>query len=189
VESGADADLLRRCLAGDERAYRELVERHQWQVFSLARRMTGSVEDAEDLTQETFVRMFRALERYDPSRPFGAWLFTITTRLCIDHIRRRRLKPISLSQRDDSGEEYEIEIEDPGLRPDEVATQSEEERNAHALIESLPAHYRIVLMLRHQQDLSYEEIAEALHLPLGTIKARIHRARALLKDQLEGGMS
>jgi len=188
VESGADADLLRRCLAGDEKAYRALVERYQRQVFSLARRMTGSVEDAEDLTQETFVRMFKALDRYDPTRPFAAWLMTIATRLSIDHLRRRRVRPISVTQREPGtrDEEYTLEIEDAGLRPDEIAVQSEEEGRVQDLIDSLPPHYRAVVLLRHQHDLSYEEIAEALHLPLGTVKARIHRARALLRDRIEG---
>ena len=187
MESGTDGEILRRCLAGDEQAYRELVLKYQRQVFSLARRMVGSAEDAEDLTQETFVRMFRALDRYDPSRPFPAWLFTIATRLCIDHLRRRRVRPISMAQHDAAtDEDYTLEIEDRGLRPDELAAHAEEAGRVQDLIDSLPHHYRIVVMLRHQQDLSYDEIAEALHLPLGTVKARIHRARALLKQYLEG---
>src|SRR5258708_3686858 len=149
--------------------------------------MVRSAEDAQDVTQETFVRVFRALERYDPARSFEAWIFTITTRLSIDLLRRRRVRPISLSRQDpESGEEQTVDLEDPGLRPDEIATHAEEERHAKDLIHSLPPHYRIVVMLRHQQALPYEESAEALHLPLGTVKARIHRARALLKDRLEG---
>jgi RNA polymerase sigma-70 factor (ECF subfamily) len=188
--SGEEAGLVRRCLAGDERAYRELVEQYQGQVYSLALRMVRRAEDAEDLTQETFVRMFRALPRYDPGRSFAAWLFTIASRLCIDHIRRRRVSAISLTRREqDSDDEYQIEVEDPGLRPDELTSHAEEERRAAALIDHLPPHYRIVVILRHQQDLSYEEIAEALHLPLGTVKARIHRARALLKARIEGETS
>ena len=188
--SGEDAGLVRRCLAGDEKAYRELVERYQGQVYSLALRMVRRAEDAEDLTQETFVRMFRALSRYDPERPFAAWLFTIASRLCIDHIRRRKVSPISLTQRErDTDEEYEIEVEDTGLKPDEAAAHAEESRRTAELIEALPPHYRIVVLLRHVQDLSYEEIAEALHLPLGTVKARIHRARALLKVRMEGPRS
>ena len=191
MESGADADLLRRCLAGDERAYRELVERYRRQVFSLARRMTGSVEDAEDLTQETFVRMFKALDRYDPTRPFAAWLMTIATRLSIDHLRRRKVRPISVTQREAGSrdEEYTIEIVDSAPRPDERTAHAEEEVRVQRLIDSLPPHYRAVVLLRHQHDLSYEEIAEALHLPLGTVKARIHRARALLKDRIAGEAS
>ena len=79
-----------------------------------------------------------------------------------------------------------MDVVDPGLLPDEVTSHAEEESRAAALIDSLPEHYRIVVLLRHQQDLSYEEIAEALQLPLGTVKARIHRARALMKDRIEG---
>ncbi len=180
-----DAGLLRRCLSGDERAYRELVQRYQGPVYSVALRMLRSAEDAEDITQETFVRVFRALERYDPARSFEAWLFTITSRLCIDLMRRRRVRPVSLFRRDpETDEEQTLDIEDTGLKPDEVTSHAEEERHARDLIDSLPPHYRIVVMLRHQQDLSYEEIAEVLHLPLGTVKARIHRARALLKNRI-----
>ncbi len=186
MESADDPEVVRRCLAGDERAHRQLVERYQRQVYSVALRMVRQVQDAEDLTQETFVRMFRALDRYDPTRPFPAWLFTITSRLCIDHLRRRRLKAISLFHREPgSHEERMIDPEDPGLRPDELAVRGEEEERSRELIDTLPPHYRIVVMLRHQQDLSYEEIATALGLPLGTVKARIHRARALLKGRLE----
>ena len=181
-----DPELLRRCLAGDENAYRELVERYRRRVYSVALRMVRQVQDAEDLTQETFIRMFRALDRYDPSRPFGAWIFTIASRLCIDHLRRHRVRPISLFRREaDTGEERVIETEERGPGPEELASRAEEERRTRKLVDSLPPHYRIVVILRHQQDLSYQEIAAALRLPLGTVKARIHRARALLKHRLE----
>ena len=184
--SGVEAGLVRRCLAGDEKAYRELVELYQGQVYSVVLRMVRRREDAEDLTQETFVRMFRALDRYDPQRPFAAWLFTIASRLAIDHIRRRKVQPVSLTQREaGSDEEYDIEVPDPGPTPEEVTSRTEEERRTEELIRSLPPHYRIVVMLRHQRDMAYEEIAEALHLPLGTVKARIHRAREILKGRIE----
>jgi RNA polymerase sigma-70 factor (ECF subfamily) len=183
--SQQEAGLVRRCLAGDEKAYRELVELYQPRVFSLALRMVRRVEDAEDVTQETFVRMFRALDRYDPSRAFGAWLFSIAARLAIDQLRRRKRQPVSLTQLDEDDEVYTIDVEDRGLRPDELTVHGEEERHTRALIDSLPAHYRVVVLLRHQHDLSYEEIAETLSLPLGTVKARIHRARALLKERIE----
>jgi RNA polymerase sigma-70 factor (ECF subfamily) len=182
-----DAEILRRCRGGDEKAYRELISRYRRQVYSIALRMVRQAQDAEDVTQETFVRMFRAIDRYDPARPFGAWLFTIASRLCIDHIRRARMKTVSMHWREVGSEEDRvIEIEDTGLGPDELTSHAEEERRIQALIDGLPPHYRIVVMLRHQQDFSYEEIAEMLELPLGTVKARIHRARALLKRALEG---
>jgi RNA polymerase sigma-70 factor, ECF subfamily len=185
--SASDPELVRRCLAGDEGAYRELVERYQRPVYSMALRMVRVREDAEDLTQETFVRMFRALDRYDPTRPFGAWLVTIAARLSIDQLRRRRVKTVPLAWSEPGEEERVIDVEDPGLRPEDEVAWREEERGAQALIGSLPEHYRIVVLLRHQQGLAYEEIAEALQLPLGTVKARIHRARALLKERLEKG--
>ncbi len=164
------------------------MESYQRPVYSVALRMVGRVEDAEDITQETFVRLFRALDRYDPSRPFRAWLFTIVSRLAIDHLRRRRVRLISLTEPlpENAGEERERDLLDPGAGPEQLAIENEEERDAEELIQSLPPHYRIVVIMRHLQDLSYEEIAEALHLPLGTVKARIHRARALLKEKLEG---
>ena len=186
--SPSDPELVRRCLAGDERAYRELIGRYERQVYSVAMRMVRVAEDAEDLTQETFVRMFKALDRYDPTRPFPAWLLTIAARLSIDQLRRRRVKTVSLFRSEPgSDEEQAVEFADPGPGPEELAERQEEQRGADRLIGSLPEHYRIVVVLRHQQGLSYEEIAEALHLPLGTVKARIHRARALLKVRLETG--
>ncbi len=182
-----DAELVRKSLTGDQRACRDLVLRYQRPVFSVLMRVVRRAEDAEDLAQETFVRMFRALDRYDPERPFTAWLFTIATRLAIDHLRRRRVQTVSLTvTQPGSTEERELDVEDPGLKPDEVTSNAEEEIIAQDMIDSLPEHYRIVVLLRHQQDLSYEEIAEALNLPLGTVKARIHRARALLKKYIEG---
>jgi len=150
-------------------------------------RVVRRAEDAEDLVQETFVKVFRALDRYDVERPFSAWIFTIASRLAIDHLRRRRVQTVSLSVSDSgSGEERTMDVEDTGLKPDEITSNPEEESATEQLIDGLPEHYRIVVLLRHQQDLSYEEIAEALNLPLGTVKARIHRARALLKDRIQG---
>lgn len=187
VTGNEDADLVRRCLSGDQRACRDLVRRYERPVYSVLMRVVRRSEDAEDLVQETFVKVFKALDRYDPERPFAAWIFTIASRLAIDHFRRRRVQTVSLNVTDPgSGEDRTMDVEDPGLKPDEITSNAEEELQASALIDSLPEHYRIVVLLRHQQDLSYDEIAEALHLPLGTVKARIHRARALLKDKIQG---
>lgn len=190
MDEARSSDILRRCRTGEEKAYRELIAIYQRPVFSLAMRMLRGAEDAEDVTQETFVRVFRSLDRYDSSRPFAAWIFTIAARLSIDHLRRRRLRPVPLTQRDpDSGDERTLDVPDPSPGPETLASFEEEERRTQDLIDTLPPHYRIVVMLRHQQDLSYEEIAEALELPLGTVKARIHRARALLKDRITGESS
>ena len=187
VTGNEDADLVRRCLSGDQRACRDLVRRYERPVYSVLMRVVRRSEDAEDLVQETFVKVFKALDRYDPERPFAAWIFTIASRLAIDHFRRRRIQTVSLSYSDPgSSEERTMDVEDTGLKPDEITSNAEEELQTSAIIDSLPEHYRIVVLLRHQQDLSYEEIAQALNLPLGTVKARIHRGRALLKDRIQG---
>jgi len=182
-----DQSLVERCLAGDEMAYRELVARYERPVYSLALRMLGRVEDAEDVVQETFVRMFRALDRYDPGRSFRAWILTIASRLSIDHLRRRGAKwvPLTVTEPGSADEERERDLPDPGLGPEDLAVRGDEEEGVEGLIQALPPHYRIVVVMRHMQDLSYEEIAAALKVPLGTVKARIHRARALLKEMLE----
>ena len=187
MSGGEDADLVRRCLSGDQRACRDLVRRYERPVYSVLMRVVRRSEDAEDLVQETFIKVFRALDRYDTARPFSAWIFTIASRLAIDHFRRRRVQTVSLSVSEPgSSEERTMDVEDTGLKPDEITSNAEEESATAKLIDSLPEHYRIVVWLRHQQDLSYEEISEALNLPLGTVKARIHRARALLKDKIQG---
>ena len=181
-----DASLVRRCLKDDPDAFRFLVERYQGEVYGLALRVLGRAEDAEDLVQETFLRAFRALGRYDPTRPFGAWLHTIAARLCIDHHRRNRAKLVSLTQPEEgtSGEERTIELEDPADRPDEEVEKSELARRLDALVQELPPDSRTAILLRHQQDLPYEEIARVLGVPIGTVKARIHRARIMLKQKL-----
>jgi RNA polymerase sigma-70 factor (ECF subfamily) len=181
-----DASLVRRCLKDDPDAYRFLVERYQGEVYGLTLRILGRPEDAEDLTQETFLRAFRALARYDPTRPFGAWLHTIASRLCIDHHRRNRAKLVSLTQPEEgtAGEERTLEITDPSDRPDEQVEKSELARRLDALVAQLPPDSRAAILLRHQQDLPYEEIARVLGVPIGTVKARIHRARIMLKQKL-----
>jgi RNA polymerase sigma-70 factor (ECF subfamily) len=182
----ADSALVRRCLEGDSEAFRGLVERYQADVYSTALRIVGRPEDAEDVTQDTFLRAFRALKRYDPGRPFGAWLFTIATRLCIDHHRRHRARMISLTQPEEGSAEEErtIDLVDPGERPDEDAEKSELARRLEALVMELPPDARAAILLRHQHDMAYEDIARALGAPIGTIKARIHRARLALKEKL-----
>jgi RNA polymerase sigma-70 factor (ECF subfamily) len=182
----ADAALVERCLAGEADAFRHLVERYQADVYSTALRIVRRPEDAEDITQDTFLRAFRALKRYDTGRPFGAWLFTIATRLCIDFHRRHRAKTISLTQPEEGSAEEErtIDLVDPGDRPDEETERSELARRLEQLVMELPPDARAAILLRHQHDMAYEDIARALGAPLGTIKARIHRARLALKEKL-----
>jgi RNA polymerase sigma-70 factor (ECF subfamily) len=180
-----DLLLIERCKQGDQVAYALLLRKYQNSVYSLCRKMVRNSEEARDLSQEAFVRTFATLDRYNPVYAFSSWLYKITANLCIDHIRKQRMKMLSI---DDpvEGEEGSIarELQDHGQRPDEVSERRELRGTIEAAIERLPEHYRVILILRHQDQLSYEEIATKLGIPLGTVKARIHRAREGLKEIL-----
>ena len=180
-----DSVLIERCLANDQRAFRELIRRYERAVFSLARRMVDDEEEARDIAQEAFIRAFRSLESFERSRPFSSWIFKITSNLCIDHYRRRRIATVSLDAPVDDDPSRHLEVADERPRPDEETARSEEERSMERLVRSLPPAYRVVILLRHRNDLSYEEIASVLDVPLGTVKARLHRAHHLLRRKLE----
>jgi RNA polymerase sigma-70 factor (ECF subfamily) len=182
-----DLLLIERCKGGDQAAYALLLGKYQNSVYNLCRKMVRNPEEARDLSQEAFVKTFATLDRYNPVYAFSSWLYKITANLCIDHIRKQRMKLLSIDEPVD-GDEGPIarQLEDPGQRPDEVSENSELSERIRAAIDRLPEHYRVILLMRHQEQLSYEEIARALDIPLGTVKARIHRAREGLKELLEG---
>jgi len=180
-----DLLLIERCKRGDQTAYALLVRKYQNSVFNLCRKMVRNPEEARDLTQEAFVKTFATLDRFNPVYAFSSWLYKITANLCIDHIRKQRMKMLSIDEPVD-GDEGSIarDLQDPGQRPDEVSVGSEMRILNQDAIAQLPVHYREILILRHEQQLSYEEIATRLAIPLGTVKARIHRAREQLKGIL-----
>ena len=182
-----DRELIALARKGDEKAYRTLLTRYQGPVFNICLRMIRNREEARDLAQEAFVKVFSMLERYDPTYAFSSWLFKITYNLCIDSMRKRRIDTLSMDA-PVSGEsgEFARQFESPRDNPEKELMKKEQMELLVEGIESLPPHYRIMILLRHQENLSYEEIAESLEIPLGTVKARIHRAREMLKVNLEG---
>ena len=148
--------------------------------------MDSNREEAQDLAQDAFIRAFKSLHTFDTSRSFPAWLFRITTNLCVDHYRRKKLDTVSLTiEGDGEREERTRDLESPEPAPDEEYAGKSESERLERMIRALPAAYRIVILLRHQSDMSYEEVAEALNLPIGTVKARIHRAHKMLKEKIE----
>lgn len=186
VQRHSDAELIRRCLANDQSAYGQLLEKYRRQVLSLVWRMVSNREEAQDLAQEAFIRAFRSLHTFDTSRSFPAWLFRITTNLCVDYYRRKKLDTVPLVQ--SAGQDHEervIELESKDLGPDARYEGKSSAAQLEKMVRALPAPYRIVILLRHQSDLAYEEIAEALNLPIGTVKARLHRAHRMLREKLE----
>jgi len=178
-----ERDLVRRCLARDERAYRELVRAYQSPVVNLAWRITGSADDAAEVAQETFIRVLRSLATYDPDRPLRSWIFKIASNLSLDVIRRRKRRPVSFE--DLSNEDGPtIEPADTGPGPDEGMRLEWAADRFEGLVLEMPEHYRAILHLRYREELPYEEIAETLGIPLGTVKVRLHRAHEILRRKL-----
>jgi len=147
-------------------------------------RMLGQEEDAEDAAQDAFIRAFQSLESCDPNRPFLRWIYRIAYNLCVDRYRRRRHVTISLDE-PVGEEEFRRELVDERPGPEERLEMKEEQTRLTELLSALPPRYRAVVVLRHQDDLSYEEIADILNLPLGTVKARMHRAHNLLRKMMK----
>lgn len=181
-----DGDLVRRCLTGDEEAFRLLVQRHERPVYYLIWRMVSNPEDARDLTQETFVKVFRALDQFDLERPFSFWINKIASNVTIDFIRKRKLRTVSIHPDPQEPDRRPLDLPDDGPLPDERFRLVRQREGLEKLVERLPEHYRVVVHLRHTQQRSYEEIAEMLELPLGTVKARLHRAHNQLRGWLRG---
>jgi len=166
-------NLVRQCLAGDQRAMLALVERFQGQVFGLCYRMLGQRQDAEDAAQETFVRVLKNLHRWDETRDFQPWLLTIAGNRCRTALSSRRRRP--------TGELTEELVADDAPDHDAGRQLAEE---VHLALGHLRPEYRRAFLLFHEQELSYAEIADTLDVPLGTVKTWVHRTRRELIDRL-----
>jgi RNA polymerase sigma-70 factor (ECF subfamily) len=185
-----DADVVRLAQQGREPAYRELVRRYERPVFSLVYRMVRDRELAEDLAQDTFVKVLNHIDRYSPEFKFSSWIFKIANNVAIDHLRRRRLDTISMDGSPHAATAADVEASAFDLEADqENALDELEARELGSAIEQaiarLRPEYRSCIMLRHVEGRSYEEIAATLDLPLGTVKTYIHRARHELRRALE----
>jgi RNA polymerase sigma-70 factor (ECF subfamily) len=188
-KESTDKQLVGLSRQGDERAARELVERFQRPVFSIIYRMVRDREKAEDLTQETFVRTFNNLDRYDRSYKFSSWLFKIAYNLTVDHLRRKELKTISIhgapdAVTSDQQEATSVTLESEGEAPDERIESLELAGQLEQAIGRLREEYRTAILLRHVEGRAYEEIAEIMDIPLGTVKTYIFRARRQLREDL-----
>lgn len=181
-----DQEVVRHAVIGREAAYRELIRRYQRPVFSLVFRMVRDRELAEDLAQETFVKVLNAIDSYRPEYKFSSWIFKIANNAAIDHLRRRNLDTLSLdgSPHAETAEAIEattLQLSDGQESPlDEVASR-ELGTQIERAINALRPEYRSCILLRHVDGRPYEEIAEILDLPLGTVKTYIHRARNELR--------
>jgi RNA polymerase sigma-70 factor (ECF subfamily) len=179
-----DTELIDNFIGGSQDAFQELVERHQGKVYNIAYRMLGNVEDAQDLTQEAFVKVYHALADFRGDSTFSTWLYRIVTNLCYDYLRRNR-PTYSLNEplQTETGELHrQLPTAEDG--PEEITEQKELQRLLQKLINTLPEQQRSVLVLREFRGLTYEEIALTLECSLGTVKSRLFRARNSLKERL-----
>lgn len=189
VQPVDDKELVTRALEGDESAFRELLELFRRPVFSLVYRMIGDREQAEDLAQESFVKAFNNLDSYNPNYRFSSWLFKIANNHAIDHLRRARLATVSIhgsphAANAEREEETRIVLESQDESPEQEMLALELGSEIEEAIAQLRSDYRTAVILRHIENRPYEEIAEIMEVPIGTVKTFLHRARAELREAL-----
>jgi len=180
-----DFKLIDAAVSGlDEQAYADLMKRYKKPVYHMILKMVRNVDDAEDLTIEAFAKAFKNLHKFKKDFTFSTWLFRIATNNTIDFIRKKRLDTMSLntSFKDDNGESVNIDVQDRNLNPQEEAIKTQKINLVRMFVNKLPAKYQRLVKLRYFDELSYDEIAQELDAPLGTVKAQLHRARELMYD-------
>ncbi|HPE86351.1 MAG: sigma-70 family RNA polymerase sigma factor [Bacteroidales bacterium] len=182
-----DYDLIKAAiLNNDRKAYTALMQYYQDALYFMMLKMTNCPTDAEDLTIEAFGKAFRNLSQYTPEFAFSTWLFKIASNNCIDFIRRKRGFTLSLSdgQENEEGVEQVIEIRSEDRDPEEEIIRNQKAEILHEIVNKLKPHYRVLVELRYFDEYSYEEIAHEMNLPLGTVKAKLFRARDFLFNML-----
>jgi RNA polymerase sigma-70 factor (ECF subfamily) len=181
-----DFALVNAAIEGNEKAYTLLMNRYRHSVYHAMFKMVNNRDDADDLTIEAFGKAFRKLPSYAPNYAFSTWLFKIAINNCIDHIRKKRLQTLSIDDPIDaySDHDFSHNIQSHALNPEETMIQEQKSAMIRKLIEKLNVKYRMMIELRYFEELSYEEIAQELNIPLGTVKAQLFRAKEILHTQL-----
>lgn len=181
-----DTRLAKLARKGDQRAFAEIVSNYKDKLFHLAFRMTGNRQEAEDVVQDTFLRVFKNLDRYDENQKFSTWIYRIATNLCIDRLRKRRqVFSLDAESSDHEGLDGYAMLPSDDRTPESELLLSETQRLLHQAMDTLPVKYKSVMVLRYIQDLSLQEISDVLDLPVTTVKTRVHRGREFLRKKLE----
>ena len=180
-----EAEVIEQALKGSQKAYAVLVDKHQSAIFHIINRIVHNDEVARDLVQETFMKAFASLATYRSEYRFSTWLYKIAANSSIDFLRKKRIQALSLDRPLETADgTLEIEVPDTRYDPELALVRKQQRFSIAEAIDSLPDKYREVINYRHRDDKSYEEIADLLGIPVGTVKARIFRARELLKRKL-----
>lgn len=177
-----DYQLVLRAREGEQAAYAELMDRYRDSIYFMLLKMVNNKDDADDLTIEAFGKAFNRLELYTPNFAFSTWLFKIASNNCIDFIRKKKKNTLSIDSAisGDDGDEMYMDLRSDALDPEEMAIKDQKEKLMRDVVQKLKPRYRQLIEMRYFQQLAYEEIAEQLDLPLGTVKAQLFRARDLL---------
>lgn len=181
-----DKEIIERCRKGDIGAFNELVKRYEKQVYNFAYRLTNNYDDANDIAQDAFLRVFNAIGNFRGDASFTTWLFRITTNVFLDDRKKMRSHPhTSLDEYMELDESTVArQIEDSGPTPEAITEEGERNRILKDAVASLPEYQRVMVVLYHTEQKSYEEIAEIMDMPIGTVKSRLNRARLALKEKL-----
>lgn len=173
--------------SGDQKAYAELLNHYRDSLYYMLLKMTNNQTDADDLTIEAFGKAFKNLHQYTPDYAFSTWLFKIAANNCIDFMRRNRRIPLApvMTGEESGSDNYPSNIPSLTLSPEEKVIEKQKIRLMHEVVDRLKPHYRLMVELRYFKELSYEEIADQLNLPLGTVKAQLFRAREFLYQILK----
>lgn len=183
IREFTDAELIVKAIAGREDGFEELVRRYQRPITSYVYRMLGNYDASLDVTQEIFIKVYNSMARYSSEYKFSTWLYKIAHNAAIDYLRRNSVNQQSLETENKDGS-FEIQIESKRLSPEQERERSEWRSEIESVVKCLPQGYRELILLRHSQDLSYDEIADITNLPLGTVKNRLFRAREMMRDML-----
>ena len=181
IQSLTDVELIAKAISGREDGFEELVRRYQRPITNYVFRMLNDYDASLDVTQEVFIKVYNSLARYSSEYKFSTWLYRIAHNAAIDYIRRRSPHELSIETENKDGA-YQLQIESPNPTPEQDRERSEWRTEIEAVVKCLPAVYRELILLRHSQDLSYDEIAEITALPLGTVKNRLFRAREMMRE-------
>ncbi|HOV91553.1 MAG TPA: RNA polymerase sigma factor [Candidatus Kapabacteria bacterium] len=177
-----DREIVTRILDGNKNEFSKIERRYGSLIYSLLKKMVHNSADAEDLTQETFIKIYNNLASYNPVYPFSSWILKISSNTCIDFLRKKRIDTIPLEKQDDDNEnDIYLQIPDTTSVPDKNLINKEKIQNINKLVNMLPEIYQHIIRLRFEDDLSYSEISETLNIPLGTVKTLIFRARKMLE--------
>jgi RNA polymerase sigma-70 factor, ECF subfamily len=177
----SDVELVSRSIGGLDNSFEELVRRYQRPIAGYVFRLLGDYESSLDVTQEVFIKVYNSLERYRSDYKFSTWLYRIAHNAAIDHLRRNSMNSQSIETESPDGT-YQLQLESPLPSPEQNHERSEWKAEIKAVTKLLPPAYRELIVLRHSQDLSYDEIASVTGLPLGTVKNRLFRAREMMRE-------